>query len=107
LGRNGRLAAGAAAGRDDHRAARPAQDPEGHAAEQAGGHFPAARAAQDDEVGAEGLGLRQYRLGDPVDDRGPDVPGRRDAGHAQFEDRRLDEIAGLAAALPAVPDRAG
>ena len=35
----------AAAGRDDHRATRPAQDPEGYAAEQAGGHFPAARAA--------------------------------------------------------------
>ena len=40
LARNGRLAPGAAAGRDDHRAARPAQDPEGHAAEQAGGQFP-------------------------------------------------------------------
>src|SRR5690348_571849 len=107
LARNGRLAPGAVAGGDDHRTARPAQDPEGHAAEQAGGQFPAARAAQDDEVGAEGLGLRKYRLGDPVDDRGPDVPGRGNAGHAQFEDRRLDEVAGLAAALPGVPDRAG
>ena len=49
----------------------------------------------------------QYRLGDPVDDRGPDVPAGRHPRHAQLEDGRFGDVGGLVAAFPAVPDGAG
>jgi len=51
------LVLGGPAGRHDHRTARSAQHPHRDAAEQAAGQLPAARAAQDDEVGLEGPGL--------------------------------------------------
>jgi hypothetical protein len=77
------------------------------ASEQAREHLAAARPAQHDQLGIEGLGLRENRLGDAVDGRVAHGPADGEAGHPQLEGRRLGDKGSLIPGLGRDPPVAG